>query len=250
MKRISAGAVVLVAAISGAHAQSAGQWVVSAGWSHFAPQGAADPLTLNALGQSQVMTGSGGDIASGDTFGLTATYFLTDHIAATTVMGFPPTWHLNGAGTLSGFGELGTARAWSPAIIFNYYFGQPNARFRPYLGAGVTYTWFSNIKLSNPVSTGQIYFSPTVGTALEGPTSVSLVCSVLTSTVKSGGSQTRPCSLPRAWVLEPVTEYKTHGCRAGLPEARTVTRAIYIECACTSMGSEDHVCSFCRNGRH
>ncbi|ONY09198.1 hypothetical protein A8F21_38780 [Burkholderia cenocepacia] len=77
-----------------------------------------------------------------------------------------------------------------------------------------------------------------------------LVCSVLTSTVKSGGSQTRPCSLPRAWVLEPVTEYKTHGCRAGLPEARTVTRAIYIECACTSMGSEDHVCSFCRNGRH
>ncbi len=79
---------------------------------------------------------------------------------------------------------------------------------------------------------------------------VALVCSVLTSTVKSGGSQTRPCSLPRAWVLEPVTEYKTHGCRAGLPEARTVTRAIYIECACTSMGSEDHVCSLCRNGRH
>ncbi|MBK1823738.1 OmpW/AlkL family protein [Burkholderia orbicola] len=174
MKRISAGTVVLVAAISGAHAQSAGQWVVNAGWSHFAPQGSADPLTVNALGQSQVMTGSGGEIASGDTFGLTATYFLTDHIAATTVMGFPPTWHLNGAGTLSGFGELGTARAWSPAIIFNYYFGQPNARFRPYLGAGVTYTWFSNIKLSNPVSTGQIYFSPTVGTALEGPTSVSL----------------------------------------------------------------------------
>ncbi|WP_253192284.1 type II secretion system protein GspL [Burkholderia cenocepacia] len=81
-------------------------------------------------------------------------------------------------------------------------------------------------------------------------TTTVLVCSVLTSTVKSGGSQTRPCSLPRAWVLEPVTEYKTHGCRAGLPEARTVTRAIYIECACTSMGSEDHVCSFCRNGRH
>lgn len=174
MKRISAGIVVLVAAISGAHAQSAGQWVVNAGWSHFAPQGSADPLTVNALGQSQVMTGSGADIASGDTFGLTATYFVTDHIAATTVMGFPPTWHLSGSGTLGGFGELGTARAWSPAIIFNYYFGEPNARFRPYLGAGVTYTWFSNVKLSHPVSTGQIFFSPTVGTALEGPTSVSL----------------------------------------------------------------------------
>lgn len=174
MKHISAGTVVLLTAMSAAHAQSAGQWVLNAGWSHFAPQGAAEPLTVNALGQSQVMTGSGATIGSGDTFGLTATYFVTDHIAATTVMGFPPTWRLNGAGTLSRVGELGTARAWSPAIIFNYYFGQPNARFRPYLGAGVTYTWFSNIKLSSPVSTGQIYFSPTVGTALEGPTTVSL----------------------------------------------------------------------------
>ncbi|RKU03539.1 OmpW family protein [Burkholderia sp. Nafp2/4-1b] len=174
MNRISAGLAIFVATISAAHAQSAGQWVVNAGWSHFAPQGSAEPLTVNALGQSQVMTGSSGKISSGDTLGLTATYFVTDHIAATTVMGIPPTWHLTGAGTLSSVGELGTARAWSPALIFNYYFGQPNARFRPYLGAGVTYTWFSNIKLSSPVSTGQIYASPTVGTALEGPTTVSL----------------------------------------------------------------------------
>ncbi|TFE36522.1 OmpW family protein [Paraburkholderia dipogonis] len=174
MKRISAVVVLSLAAISAAHAQSAGQWVVNAGWSHFAPQGSSDPLTVNALGQSTVLTGSGGTISSGDTLGLTATYFVTDHIAVATAMGLPPTWHLNGSGTLSGIGELGTARAWSPAIIMNYYFGEPNARFRPYLGAGATYTWFSNVKLSNPVSTGQILYSPVVGTALEGPTTVSL----------------------------------------------------------------------------
>ncbi len=31
MKRMSAGTVILLAAISGAHAQSAGQWVLNAG---------------------------------------------------------------------------------------------------------------------------------------------------------------------------------------------------------------------------
>ncbi|WP_206957758.1 OmpW/AlkL family protein [Trinickia acidisoli] len=174
MKRIYAAAVMSIAAVSAAHAQSAGQLVINAGWSHFSPQGSSDPLTVNALGQSAVMAGSGATISSGDTFGLTASYYVTDHISADTEMGVPPTWHLNGSGTLAGAGELGTARAWSPAILVNYHFGEPNARLRPYLGAGVTYTWFSNVKLSNAVSGGQILASPAVGTALEGPTSVSL----------------------------------------------------------------------------
>jgi outer membrane protein len=174
MKQTSAAILLSIATISTCHAQSAGQWVVNAGWSHFAPQGSSDPLTVNALGRSTVMTGSGATIADIDTFGLTASYFVTDHIALEAVMGVPPTWHLSGAGTLAGVGELGTARAWSPAILAQYHFGEPSARFRPYLGAGVTYVWFNNVKLSNAVSNGLIYYSPAVGTALEGPTSVSL----------------------------------------------------------------------------
>jgi outer membrane protein len=174
MKRSYAAAVLSVAVVTSAHAQSAGQWVINAGWSHFAPQGSGDPLRVTALGQSAVISGTGASIPSGDTLGLTASYYVTDHISADASMGIPPTWHLNGSGTLAGFGELGTARAWSPAILVNYHFGEPNSRLRPYLGAGITYTWFSNIKLSNAVSAGQLLFSPTVGAALEGPTSVSL----------------------------------------------------------------------------
>jgi outer membrane protein len=174
VKRISTAVILSFAAISAAHAQSAGQWVITPGWSHFSPTGSAQPLTVNALGQSTVETGSGASVSSGDTFGLTATYFVTDHIAASTVMGLPPTWRLNGSGTLGTFGELGSAKAWSPAIMMSYYFGEPNARFRPYLSAGATYTWFSNVKPSTAISTGQILYSPTVGTVLEGPTSVSL----------------------------------------------------------------------------
>jgi outer membrane protein len=105
---------------------------------------------------------------------LTASYYVTDHISADAVMGVPPTWHLNGTGTLAGVGELGTARAWSPTLLVNYHFGEPTSRLRPYVGAGVTYTWFSNVKLGNAVATGQILASPTLGAALEGPTSASL----------------------------------------------------------------------------
>src|SRR6218665_925607 len=60
-----------------------------------------------------------------------------------------------------------------------------------------------------------------------------------------GGGQTGRWSLVGAGVLEPFSEYRTHGRRAGLREARTVTRA-RLERACTSKGSEDHVCLYGR----
>src|SRR6218665_1431851 len=75
-----------------------------------------------------------------------------------------------------------------------------------------------------------------------------LVSLSLTSAVESdrrGGGQTGPCSLVAAGVLEPVSEHRSHGRRAGLREARTVTRA-RLERACTSQGSEDHVCLYGR----
>ncbi|WP_276208438.1 OmpW family outer membrane protein [Burkholderia sp. Nafp2/4-1b] len=37
-----------------------------------------------------------------------------------------------------------------PGAHLQPYFGQPSAKFRPYLGAGVTYTWFGNINSAAP----------------------------------------------------------------------------------------------------
>ncbi|EMP78256.1 putative transposase [Burkholderia pseudomallei MSHR1043] len=50
-----------------------------------------------------------------------------------------------------------------------------------------------------------------------------------------------------AWADEPVSEYRTHGCRAGPPGTRTVTRPEPIEGACTSKGPEDHLTASRRN---
>lgn len=174
MKHTSAAILLSIAAISCARAQSAGQWVMNAGWLHMAPQDSSEPLTVNALGRSSMVAGSGASVADTDTFALTATYFVTDHIALETILGIPPKLHLSGTGSLSSLGELGTASAWSPAILAQYHFGEPSARFRPYVGAGLTYVWFRDVQLSNKVASGAFLYSPTLGSRLEGPTSVTL----------------------------------------------------------------------------
>ncbi|RQR24585.1 OmpW/AlkL family protein [Burkholderia sp. Bp9142] len=160
-------------AISMAHAQSAGQLVLNAGWLHLAPQDSSQPLTVNALGRSNPVPGSGATIADTDTFAFTARYFVTDHVAVETILGIPPKLHVKGTGTLTSAGELATTRAFSPAIQAQYHFGEPSARLRPYVGAGIAYVWFRAINLSGPVGSGQLLYSPTLGTRLEGPTSVS-----------------------------------------------------------------------------
>ncbi len=174
MKYSRAAMLLSIAATSLAHAQSAGQWVVNAGWMHLAPQDSSQPLTVNALGQSTVVPGSGSTLANANTFALTTRYFVTDHVALETVLGIPPKLHLNGTGTLASVGEMGTARAWSPAAQVQYHFGEPTARVRPYLGAGLAYVWYRDIELSRPLATGQILASPATGSMLVGPTTASL----------------------------------------------------------------------------
>ncbi|MGA4275675.1 OmpW/AlkL family protein [Ralstonia nicotianae] len=185
MKYTRAAMLLSIAATSFAHAQSAGQWVVNAGWMHLAPQDSSRPLTVDALGQSSTVAGSGSTLANANTFALTTRYFVTDHVALETVLGIPPKLHLSGTGTLAPIGEVGTARAWSPAVQVQYHFGEPTTRVRPYLGAGLAYVWYRDIELSHPVATGQILYSPTVGSSLEGPTTASLSKS-LAPTVNAG----------------------------------------------------------------
>lgn len=135
-----------------AAAQSAGSNLVNLGWFHFAPNDSSDPLqiTTPALGS---IAGSGATIKDSDTVGLAFTHFFTDNIALTADMGIPPKFKLNGTGTLSGLGELGTAKQWSPAIVAKYFFGGAESKFRPFIGAGVTYVWYSDVKLGQGLQT-------------------------------------------------------------------------------------------------
>lgn len=174
LKRIILTVLLWAAACQISFAQSAGQLVLNTGWLHIAPQSSSQPISVSALGNTAVETGTGSSVGSSDTFGLTATYFVTDHIALETILGVPPTLDLYGTGTIASFGKIGSARTWSPAVIAQYHFGLPDARIRPYLGLGVTYVWFSQVRLSNTTQSGQFLNSPTYGSALEGPSTARL----------------------------------------------------------------------------
>ncbi|MGS0892619.1 OmpW/AlkL family protein [Burkholderia stagnalis] len=156
-------------------AQSAGSNVVTLGWFHVAPQQSSTPMTTNVaptpintplrLPPSFTSPGTGLRTNSADTVGLTVSHFLTDHIAVTSVAGVPPVFKVSGQGTIKPpgpAGALGTqniglaavnpivksVRQWSPAVLLQYYFGQATAKFRPFLGIGVSYNWFSDLQLN------------------------------------------------------------------------------------------------------
>ncbi|MGR3910912.1 OmpW family outer membrane protein [Burkholderia sp. SR8] len=169
----AAGAAAL--APLAAYAQSAGSNVVTLGWFHVMPQQSSTPMTTNVaptpintplrLPPSFTSPGTGLRTSGADTVGLTISHFLTDHIAVTSVAGVPPVFKVSGQGTIKPpgpAGALGTqniglgsvnpivksVRQWSPAAILQYYFGAANAKFRPFLGLGVSYNWFSDLQLN------------------------------------------------------------------------------------------------------
>ncbi|MCY0388333.1 outer membrane beta-barrel protein [Robbsia sp. Bb-Pol-6] len=144
---------VLFCAAGAAHAQAAGSVVLSTGWMHVAPQVSTDPMhsTIGLGGGSFPRTDKkiSSQVGAANTLGLTVTYFVTDHIAAELAAGVPPRFRINGAGSIESYGQLGSARMWSPAVLLKYYFRPATAAFRPYVGLGASYVWFTDGKITN-----------------------------------------------------------------------------------------------------
>jgi len=40
-------------------------------------------------------------------------------------------------------------RQWSPAVVFKWHFFEATTKFRPYVGIGVNYTWFTGETVTN-----------------------------------------------------------------------------------------------------
>ena len=146
-KNLIALAALTTLASGSALAQQAGDWQVGAGWLHLAPQDSSKPLTFTSP-RPAVVPGSGANVDSSDTLGMNLTYFLDSHWAIEGVLGVPPKFKLYGEGSLGPIGELGSAKQWSPTILAKYYFNDGNAKFRPYVGLGATYVWYSDVNLT------------------------------------------------------------------------------------------------------
>jgi len=72
------------------------------------------------------------------------TYFLTKNIAAELVLTYPQKHDV----TLMG-AKIGSFKHLPPTLTVQYHF-QPEAKFRPYVGAGINYTRISSVNLNVP----------------------------------------------------------------------------------------------------
>jgi outer membrane protein len=153
LARLTAASALAAASLP-ALAQSAGSNIVNLGWFHFDTHDSSDPLTIDGVG---TIPGSGASVGNADTLGIAFTHFYTDNFALTADFGIPPKFNLDSRG-LSGVGisdgsHLGSARQWSPALLAKWFFGGAEDKFRPFIGAGVTYVWYSDVNLSQSLNT-------------------------------------------------------------------------------------------------
>lgn len=157
-----------------AHAQAAGDVVLNLGWFHLAPQDSSSPLRVNTPLGSATVPNSSASVGHSDTGGGSIGYFFTDHIAVESVFGYPPKMRLDGGGSLAALGKLGSANEWSPTVLLKYHFGNPDDKLRPYVGAGASYVWYSNVRLEPGLASGAFLAS----TGLSGTTRAELSSSL------------------------------------------------------------------------
>jgi outer membrane protein len=72
--------------------------------------------------------------------------------SVTLQVGTPPVVKIVGAGNGAALGQVGSARAWFPALLASYSFDTPWG-VQPYLGAGANYTFYTAAQIS-PAYTG------------------------------------------------------------------------------------------------
>lgn len=86
---------------------------------------------------------------------------LDERWSATLAFGVPPKAHFSAQGSAAALGEIGTARAWYPAVLMGYRFDAIGP-VRPYVAAGINYTFYTDVQI------GSNYTSAFGGTSSSG----------------------------------------------------------------------------------
>ncbi len=88
---------------------------------------------------------AGVSVDSNTQLGLTFDYALNDNWVIELVAATPFSHDIKGTGAIKGAG-VGSTKHLPPSLFGQYHFGAANAKFRPFIGAGVNYTIFFDEK--------------------------------------------------------------------------------------------------------
>lgn len=132
----------LTLAIAGAaQAQTAGTWMLRGGVTHISPQVSSGCLSAPDFGD-----GPGGctraDVSSNTQLSGGVSYMYTDHWAVDVPVALPFKHKIIGAGSVLGAGQMAEVKALPFTVFMQYRFNEASAKFRPYIGLGLTYAYF------------------------------------------------------------------------------------------------------------
>ncbi|MEZ8881586.1 outer membrane protein OmpW [Vibrio lentus] len=83
-------------------------------------------------------------VDSNTQLGLTFGYMFTDNISLEVLAASPFSHNISA----TGLGDIAETKHLPPTLMVQYYFGQANSDFRPYVGAGINYTVFFDESLN------------------------------------------------------------------------------------------------------
>jgi outer membrane protein len=129
-------ALAALGAAAGASAQAAGEWTAKIGVNQIRPVVDSGNISAPALPNSKADVSA--DTKPIFVFG----YSFTDNISAELDLGVPYRAKIYGADGIAGTGKLGSVQSLPPTAFLQYRFFKPDSKFRPYVGAGVTYAYF------------------------------------------------------------------------------------------------------------
>ena len=118
-----------------------GNWLLRGGLAYISPNDDSDAITG--------VPGSEIGVDDAATFGFTVGYMFTNNVSVELLGIWPANHDLEGEGTLPGLGinDVGELDIWTPTVSVNYYFMQ-GSKFRPHIGAGLTYTTYMDEEVS------------------------------------------------------------------------------------------------------
>ena len=124
-------AVLAVLASGNALAHKEGDFIVRGGLAAVVPNDSSDDI----LGSDEEL-----EVKSDTQLGLTLGYMITDNISFEVLAATPFSHDIKT--DLLDLGTIADTKHLPPTFMLQYYFGQAESKLRPYVGAGINYTFF------------------------------------------------------------------------------------------------------------
>ncbi len=100
----------------------------------------------NGITGPGIPAGADAEVGDATTLLFTFEHMFTPNVGVELVLGVPPKIKAKATGSVAYLGDVLEARNVAPSLILNYHFGDAGSALRPYVGLGVNYTKFTDVK--------------------------------------------------------------------------------------------------------